>query len=61
MHNPKVVKRTHANNVEVRRIRVNVAESKEKALLCWVTKKSPYNVPTNKPRTTDNMGLLCSC
>src|SRR5437016_5739899 len=53
--NAKMVKRRHDIMIDIIRWRANVERFKDKAPLCWITKKSPYNVPINDPRAIDNM------
>ena len=49
----KIVKRTHDIMIDIIRWRANVDRFKNKALLCWITKKSPYIIPINDPRVID--------
>ncbi len=53
IHNPKMVKRIHDMRIDIIRWRINVDRFKDKAPLCWVTKKSPYTIPINSPRAID--------
>jgi hypothetical protein len=51
----KRVKRIRDRKIDLVRCCASEVRSKDKALLCWVTKKSPYIVPINNPRIKDSI------
>jgi hypothetical protein len=53
MDNAKRIKRADENPSDIITKRMPVVDCKDKALLCCITKKSPYKDPINNPRRID--------
>lgn len=53
--NAKKVKRINENTTYFRMWYAKDVLCKDKALLCWRTKKSPYTVPSDKPIRIENI------
>jgi len=55
---PKTIKRTNVMLIDIIRWRIKVDCSKDKALLCCITKKSPYTIPINNPRVIEIIYMI---